>query len=75
MVESKKSLHQEMMEKIESGGHNVLRTRIPYRSDIERMGVYREPVTAFLPQSDSARIYADLWEEIRGITGKGGAEG
>ncbi len=74
MVESKKSLHQEMMEKIESGGHNVLRTRIPYRSDIERMGVYREPVTAFLPQSDSARIYADLWEEIRGIIENGGLD-
>ena len=74
MVESKKSLHREIIEKIESGGRNILRTRIPYRSDIERMGVYREPVTAFLPQSDSARIYAGLWEEIRGITGKGRAE-
>lgn len=74
MVESKKSLHREMMEKIESECRNILRTRIPYRSDIERMGVYREPLTAHLPQSDSARIYAGLWEEMLGIMVKGGAE-
>ena len=75
MVESKKSLHIEMMEKIGSGGENILRTRIPYRSDIERMGVYREPLPAYLPQSDSARVYRELWEEVRGITEKGGAGG
>ena len=73
MVESKKSLHREMMDKIESANGNVLSTRIPYRSDIERMGVYREPLTAHLPQSDSAGVYAELWEEMRGIMGKGGA--
>ena len=75
MVESKKSLHIEMMEKIGSGGENILRTRIPYRSDIERMGVYREPLPAYLPQSDSARVYRELWEEVRGIIEKGGAGG
>jgi cellulose biosynthesis protein BcsQ len=75
MVESKKSLHREIMEKIESDGRNVLRTHIPYRSDIERMGVYREPVAAYLPHSESARTYSELWEEMRGITGKGGTEG
>ncbi|MFI5323206.1 MAG: ParA family protein [Thermodesulfobacteriota bacterium] len=70
MVESKKSLHTEMMEKIESGGQNILRSRIPYRSDIERMGVYREPLPAYLPQSESAVFYMDLWEEVRRITVK-----
>ena len=72
MVESKKSLHRETMEKIESGSGNILGTRVPYRADIERMGVYREPLTAYLPRSDSARIYAELWEEIKRIIGKGG---
>ena len=69
MVESKKSLHIEIMEKIESGGERILRSRIPYRSDIERMGVYREPLPAYLPKSDSAVFFMDLWEEVRGITG------
>lgn len=75
MVESKKSLHREIMEKIESDGRNILRTRVPYRSDIERMGVYREPVTAYLPHSESSKFYARLWEEMKNIMGKGGAEG
>lgn len=75
MVEAKKSLHRELMDSIESGAKNVLRTHIPYRSDIERMGVYREPVTAYLPHSESSNFYAQLWEEMKGIMEKGRAEG
>ena len=74
MVESQKSLHREIMEQIESGRRNILRTHIPYRSDIERMGVYREPVTAYLPNSESAKFYAQLWEEMKGIMEKGGLD-
>ena len=67
MVEAKKALHSEIMETIESEAENILRTHIPYRSDIERMGVYREPVTAYLPHSESSKFYAQLWEEMKGI--------
>lgn len=67
MVEAKKALHCEIMETIESEAENILRTRIPYRSDIERMGVYREPVTAYLPHSESSKFYAQLWEEMKWI--------
>jgi cellulose biosynthesis protein BcsQ/CYTH domain-containing protein len=74
MVESKKSLHRELMESIESGSNKILKTHIPYRSDIERMGVYREPVAAYLPHSESARTYAELWEEMRGIVERGGPD-
>jgi len=71
MVESKKSLHRELMDSIESGAKNILKAHIPYRSEIERMGVYREPVTAYLPHSESSRSYAELWEEMKGIIEKG----
>jgi chromosome partitioning protein len=65
MVESRKKLHAEMMEKVESNGQNIMRARIPYRSDIERMGVYREPVAAYIPHSTSAEEYRALWDEMR----------
>jgi hypothetical protein len=74
MVESRKSLHREMIDTMELGAKNLLRTHIPYRSDIERMGIYREPVTAYLPHSDSSEFYAQLWEEMKGIIQNGGLD-
>ena len=67
MVEARKSLHREIIGNLSSDENNFLKTRIPYRSDIEKMGIYREPVPATGPDSLSTRIYAELWNEIKGI--------
>lgn len=65
MVESRKTLHQETMEKIKGEGGNIFQTQIPYRSDIEKMGIHREPVAVTSPNSDSTQAYRDLWKEIK----------
>lgn len=65
MVERRKSLHQEMMDKIREEEKNILVSRIPYRSEIERMGIDRSPVAATHPSSSSTEAYTDLWEEIK----------
>ncbi|MGE4560305.1 MAG: ParA family protein [Desulfobulbus sp.] len=65
MVEKRKKLHSEVMQSMR-GGTEVLGASIPYSADIERMGLYRQPVTAELPSSTAARAYQDLWREIRG---------
>lgn len=67
MTEPKKALHRETMERLRSESSNILQSVIPYRSDVERMGVYREPLTAHLPGSSSGLSYAALWEEVKGI--------
>lgn len=67
MVESRKTLHQETMAKVSEEVHNILKTRIPYRSDVEKMGIYREPVPVSSPHSDSTRAYKDLWNEIKSL--------
>ncbi len=67
MVEQRKNLHREIMENLSADEKNVLNTAIPYRSDIEKMGIHREPVPAYLPNSPSAETYAELWDEIREI--------
>jgi hypothetical protein len=33
-------------------------------TDIERMGVHRQPVTAMFPKSRPARAYQSLWDDI-----------
>ncbi|MGD9947804.1 MAG: ParA family protein [Desulfobulbus sp.] len=64
MVEKRKKLHTEVMQSLQ-GKAGVLSTGIPYSADIERMGVYRQPVTAAQPNSTAAKAYQDLWQEIR----------
>ena len=64
MVEKRKKMHWELMEELikEPG---VMPALIPMLADIERMGLYRQPVNAVLPQSMAAAAYADLWREVR----------
>ncbi|MET0280530.1 MAG: hypothetical protein ABW278_05315 [Steroidobacteraceae bacterium] len=42
----------------------VLRTEIPYSSDIERMTLRRAPLNAYAPASAPGQMYAALWAEI-----------
>ena len=64
MVEKRKKMHTEMMRSLRER-NQVLRTIIPHSADIERMGVYRQPVAVTLPASAAAAAYESLWHEIR----------
>jgi cellulose biosynthesis protein BcsQ len=63
MVEQKKKIHQDMMQHFQ-GRKRILTTFIPYVTDIEKMGLYRQPVPAHLPESKAGKTYAELWREI-----------
>ena len=64
MVEKRKKMHTEMMQSLRKD-NRVLRSTIPYSADIERMGIYRQPVAAALPASPAAAAYESLWHEIQ----------
>lgn len=63
MVEKRKKMHLEMMQSLREQ-YSVLETTIPYSTDVERMGLYRQPVTAALPSSAAAAAYVSLWYAI-----------
>ncbi|WP_339138409.1 MAG: AAA family ATPase [Candidatus Electrothrix sp. GW3-4] len=63
MVEQKKKIHRNMMRHFQ-GRKRILKTFIPYVTDIEKMGLYRQPVPAYLPNSKAGQTYAELWQEI-----------
>ena len=65
MVDNRKNLHRELVEQVSRDRDEVLTTRIPSTSDIERMGVNRAPLPAFAPRSRSAVAYRELWAEIQ----------
>lgn len=67
MVEKRKSLHHETIKQISAEEKHILKTRILYRSEIERMGIERAPVTAAHPSSPSSEAYSELWEEIKAV--------
>ncbi|WP_310598901.1 AAA family ATPase [Desulfobulbus sp.] len=64
MVEKRKKMHAEMMQSLRDD-NRVLRSVIPYSADIERMGIYRQPVAAALPASAATAAYESLWHEIQ----------
>ena len=66
MVEKRKKMHTDIMQSLRER-NQVLNTIIPYSAEIERMGVYRQPVAAALPASAAAAAYESLWHEIRNV--------
>jgi len=65
MVEARKKMHRETMENLASGDVHFLSSFIPYSSDVEKMGVYRQPLNAFKPRCRAATAFSELWEEIK----------
>ncbi len=65
MVERRKRLHRELSAELAAGDERFLRAAIPYASDVEKMGLHREPVECFSPRSRAAAAYRALWGEIR----------
>lgn len=65
MVQGVKSLHGETAEAMgRAHAKRVMAARIPFASEIERMGVHRAPVTATAPGSAAARAYTALHDEL-----------
>ena len=50
-------MHKEITETARPPGGVFLNSRIPYLSDIEKMGLYREPVVCYRPRSVAAQSY------------------
>ena len=67
MVDRRKKMHRETCGMIQSTFDHVLRSAIPYLSEVEQMGLAREPVAVFAPKSSAARAYQDLWSEVQEV--------
>jgi len=67
MVDGRKRLHAEVMESLSRDRSDVLTAFIPAATDVERMGLTREPVAVSKPRGRATQAYADLWTECRGL--------
>jgi len=64
MVDRRKKLHRELLQSLRTEFSGMLQSVIPYASEVERMGLHREPVLSFAPHSKAALSYRQLWTEI-----------
>ena len=64
MVDRRRLLHKEYIAATRERFPGILRTEVPYSSEIERMTVRRAPLPAIAPKSAAAQVYVSLWMEI-----------
>jgi cellulose biosynthesis protein BcsQ len=67
MVEKRKLMHQQFLIDPKLKKRRRLRTFIPYLSDIEKMGIYRQPLTYRQPSSQGAEFFRSLWAEMKAL--------
>jgi cellulose biosynthesis protein BcsQ len=68
MVDRRKKLHREIVEKLIVDRAEVADTVIPALSVIETMSVERAPVAVFAPNSVAAKAYRALWAELQAFS-------
>ena len=65
MVDRRKQMHRLIVQHPPSFMPSVLRSYIPYASEVEKMGVHRAPVGVFAGRSRAAVCYRNMWEEVK----------
>ena len=63
MADRRKNLHNEIMEELYKDD-KFFQNYIPYLSDVEKMGLHRQPVEEYARSSYAAKCYSELWTEI-----------
>lgn len=64
MVDRRRALHLEAMASTRAQFPGVLKTEVPYWSEIERMSLRRAPLPASSPNGEATSIYRRLWGEV-----------
>ncbi len=64
LVDRRKNMHKTIMATLMQSEPDMLTTLIPYASDIERMGLERMPLGAYVKHSAALSAYQQLWQAI-----------
>ena len=67
MTEQRKTMHRQIMQSPELTTGQLLKSSVPYSADVEKMGIFREPLTHYRPNSVGAQAYLELWREMKQI--------
>lgn len=65
MVDRRKRLHRDTVDELPKTRQGILKTQIPYASQVELMGIHRSPMVSYASSSVAGLAYQDLWQEIK----------
>ena len=65
MVDRRKRLHRDFLEKYENGHLGFLSASIPYSSAVEQMAEKQAPLASYSRGSTALKCYNALWEELQ----------
>lgn len=64
MVQQSKTLHRETMTALRKKYKRLLKSYIPFSTDIEKMGVHRAPLLTYAGKEEAAEAYRKIWSAI-----------
>lgn len=64
MTDLRKNMHNLIMEELYKD-KKFFQNYIPYLSDVEKMGIHRQPIEEYARSSYAAKCYHELWTEIK----------
>lgn len=64
MVQMSKNLHKDTMLMLRKKYKNLLKSYVPFSTDIERMGVHRAPVMTYAGKGAAVNSYTKIWKDI-----------
>jgi chromosome partitioning protein len=65
MVDRRKTIHRLIVNNPPKTPDLALVNWIPYASDVEKMGIHRQPIGSFAPFSVAAQAYEAVWAELK----------
>ena len=65
MVDRRKKMHRLILQHPPTFMSSLLKSYIPYASEVGRMGQHRAPLTVFAARSRAAQSYTSMWDELR----------
>ena len=68
MVDRRKRLHREIIERLPAERPAIATTAIPALSVVEQMAVHRAPLATFAPRSPACERYEQLWAQAQRTT-------
>ena len=64
MVQQSKNLHRETMTALRKTYKRLLKSYIPFSTEVERMGIHRAPLMTFAAKTEVADAYSKIWHDI-----------
>jgi len=65
MVDKRKEMHRVVLRNPPKTPEPMLKSWIPYSSEVEKMGIHRTPIDCFAPNGIAGKAYQALWKELQ----------